>query len=644
MLLRFEVGNHRSIFEPVELSMIAMDKDRAAAREIEGLDEKVLAVAGIYGANASGKTNLIDALSWLSLAFDRSLVTWENAIPCDPFSFATGPPQPSYYGIELVVSGVRYRYELEVEKSQVVFEALYSYPQQRRRTLFEREAGSDPAFRRGTRFTGGGRELITPTTLVMSVASRLTKEIDSVARRVRDISYGFWPRALISKEARLYRPNIRWARRGWDDALIDVFDDASSRPDPDSGTSEGESPWKKRDLALEMLMFADLGVKGVEVVDESPGLGRGGRRLRLLHDVAGDPRPLELGDESDGTLTWLGLIPELLTVLEQGGLFVVDELDTSLHPLISGNLVELFQDPVTNDRGAQIIFTTHDTSLLGRLSRDEVLAHLQGARRQYGTNRAVGLSQYQRSAFHEPRTRLPAGSLRGRPNSGPVPGSRGSGRREPQLSMAPRRRGQRPLRRRAPQIDERARFVIFCEGELTEPLYLEALAALHEVRSVATLDIRGMGCEPRKLVEEAKAEKRSERRQWTGATEYWCVFDVEAPAPHKRLHEAVQMARDNGISVAVSNPCFELWLVLHYADHERWIDNDDCGSLRRQHDGSQGKRLDGAAYMPLRREAIMRARRLAMLHDSANRVLPDNNPSSGMYRLLEAIEPVEDQQ
>ena len=153
--------------------------------------------------------------------------------------------------------------------------------------------------------------------------------------------------------------------------------------------------------------------------------------------------------------------------------------------------------------------------------------------------------------------------------------------------MAPRRRGERPLRRRAPQIDERARFVILCEGELTEPLYLKAFASLQEIRSVATLDIRGMGCEPRKLVEEARAAKRSERRQSTGSTKYWCVFDVEAPTQHARLNEAVQMARDNGISVAISNPCFELWLVLHYTDHESWIDNDDCGSLRRRQDGSR---------------------------------------------------------
>ena len=178
---------------------------------------------------------------------------------------------------------------------------------------------------------------------------------------------------------------------------------------------------------------------------------------------------------------------------------------------------------------------------------------------------------------------------------------------------------------------------------MTEPLYLKAFAALQEVRRTATLDVRGMGYEPRKLVEEARNVKRSEPRQSAGATEYWCVFDVEAPTQHARLHEAVQMARDNSIGVAISNPCFELWLVLHYTDHESWINNDDCRSLRRQHDGSQGKSLDGAAYMPWRREAFTRAKRLAMLHASAGRELPDDNPSSGLYRLLEAIEPIEDQ-
>ena len=106
MLLRFEVENHRSIWEPVELSMIAIDKDRAAARQIAGIgDEQVLTVAGIYGANASGKTNLIDALSWLSKAVRLSLYTRGEALRVDPFKFAP-EPGPTSYGVDLVVNAV----------------------------------------------------------------------------------------------------------------------------------------------------------------------------------------------------------------------------------------------------------------------------------------------------------------------------------------------------------------------------------------------------------------------------------------------------------------------------------------------------------------------------------------------------------
>lgn len=209
--------------------------------------------------------------------------------------------------------------------------------------------------------------------------------------------------------------------------------------------------------------------------------------------------------------------------------------------------------------------------------------------------------------------------------------------------MARRRSSERPLRRRAARIDQRARFVILCEGELTEPHYLKAFARLPSVRAVATLDIRGMGYEPRRLVEEAVEEakevRRQERRQGSGATQYWCVFDVEAPTQHHRLREAVQMARDNQIEVAISNPCFELWLLLHYIDHESWIANEACRTLRRGQDGAQGKALDGAAYMQRLANATRRSRRLETLHERAGREFPDNNPSSNVHRLLHAIDP-----
>ncbi len=205
--------------------------------------------------------------------------------------------------------------------------------------------------------------------------------------------------------------------------------------------------------------------------------------------------------------------------------------------------------------------------------------------------------------------------------------------------MSRHRKGESPLRRRAPRIAQRSRFVIICEGSLTEPHYLKTFARLSSVRTVATLDVRGLGFEPRRLVEEARNLSRRERLQGSGSTQYWCVFDVEAPQPHHRLLEAVQMARDNGIHVAVSNPCFELWLLLHYIDHESWLDNGACRALRHEQDDSQGKSLDSNAYMQRLPEAMRRSRRLDLLHEHAGREFPDNNPSSGMHRLLEAINP-----
>lgn len=371
MLLRFEIGNHRSILDPVELSMIAMDEDRSAARSFERLDEKVLTVAGIYGANASGKTNVVDGMAWLSSAIRDSLRRWEGSIPRDPFNFAKGLLRPSSFGVDLMVNDIRYRYELELDDSKVLSEALYSYPLRRRRTLFERD-GDDLRFRRGTEITGGGHELVTPTTLVMSTAGRLNAEIASVAdwlRRIRPV--GFSPGVPFGLGRRHYHHGIRWSVPGWEDDLMDTFDWSQPRLFADeTGTDSGDA---LRSLALALLQFADLGIDDVEVVSTADTrTGHAGRRMRLLHRVGRRSRPFELCDESEGTLTWLSLMPALLTAFRSGGLIVVDELDASLHPSISSKLIQMFQDPLMNRPGGQIVFTSHDVTLLGCMNRDEV--------------------------------------------------------------------------------------------------------------------------------------------------------------------------------------------------------------------------------------------------------------------------------
>lgn len=207
--------------------------------------------------------------------------------------------------------------------------------------------------------------------------------------------------------------------------------------------------------------------------------------------------------------------------------------------------------------------------------------------------------------------------------------------------MAARQRGGGSLRRRAPRTDERKRYVVFCEGRVTEPGYLVALERYHRVTRNFVFDIHeGVG-PPRTLVERAKQAK-TEAGTVAADTEYWCVFDVEAPEPHPGLQDAVVMARDNGIRVAVSNPCFELWLILHYADRTAWLTTATAESLRSQYDGSTGKGINGEDYVQHRMDAVGRAKNLKSRHEGDMTRFPDDNPSSGMFKLVEAVEPPSD--
>ncbi len=344
-----------------------------------------------------------------------SLYTRGEALTVDPFEFAP-EPGPTSYGVDLVVNAVRYRYELQVDESGVVSEALYSYPQRRRRTLFERE-GDHLTFRRGTRLTGGGRELITPTTLVMSVADRLTEEISVVAIWLENIDFvGYWPRSIIPRVFKDARPGARWTADGHQEGLYDLFEESPPRGRRSGDIAPNESHTRWRDLALSLLKFADLGVRDAEVVEDKTATNPDGRRLRLLHDVSGSLLPLELAEESEGTLAWLRLMPKLLQVLANGGLIVVDELDSSLHPAISSKLVELFQDPSTNPHGGQIIFTTHDTSLLDYLNRDEVWIT---EKRPDGSTELIALSDFRGTNVRR-STNLERGYLQGRFGGVPV--------------------------------------------------------------------------------------------------------------------------------------------------------------------------------------------------------------------------------
>lgn len=383
MLLRCEMTNHRSIEGPAEISMIAIDSDRASIRSFDRLTDDVLTVAGIYGPNASGKSNVLDGISWVSEAVRHSLRSWEDQIPRDPFRFGNAIDKPSLFEISLEIEGVRYDYVLDINDSEVVFEALYSYPERRRRMLFEREGVSTQA-RRGITGLGGARDLLTPTTLFLSAASRFApNELSVVAREISNI------RSLGMRRRSRPRLTLGGGRILPGGSTTRLFDDRADSNQPRLFDPVEElGHFDERSAALSLLKFADLGIDDVEIVFDE---GRRVARPQLVHRVDGQDHRFELDEESAGTRTWFGLIGPVLSALRMGHLLLFDEIDASLHPRLSARLLDLFHDPDTNPYGAQLVFTTHDTSLLNNLNRDEVWLTEKG---KDGATTLTALSDY----------------------------------------------------------------------------------------------------------------------------------------------------------------------------------------------------------------------------------------------------------
>ncbi len=362
--------------------MIAVDKDRAATRRLDGLSEHVLTVAGIYGPNASGKSNVLDAMAWLSMAVARSLRGWADHIPRDAHRFGNGPSSPTGFDLDLEVDGIRYTYKLELDDAAVLFECLDSYQQGRRRNLFTRQEG-EINFRRGLAGTRGIQALLTPTTLALSAGRRVAAS-------------GFRSVAQAISSMRVLKPRNGWsfwaARGPWPDDTTRLLADDEADQLGLFDTGQDRSEVTGRSSAMELLRFADPGIADFVITEvESERLGGLRRRPSLIHRGEGEQVTFGLEDESDGTQTWFRLIGPAFRALRLGRVLLLDEIDASLHPRLSARLIEIFQDPETNSRGAQLVFTSHDTSLLNSLNRDEVWLT---ERAPNAATRLVGLAEF----------------------------------------------------------------------------------------------------------------------------------------------------------------------------------------------------------------------------------------------------------
>lgn len=203
--------------------------------------------------------------------------------------------------------------------------------------------------------------------------------------------------------------------------------------------------------------------------------------------------------------------------------------------------------------------------------------------------------------------------------------------------MTKRNRTRRPARGE-PVLDPKPTILVMSEGAVTEPEYLEGFVQFTKNPRVDVEVVGGAGV-PRTIVESAKARKREnekralrERDDNLRYDQVWCVFDID---DHPNVPDAKQMARDNGIKLAISNPCIELWLWLHFADHPGMRHRHDLQKMMEKHIPGYDKHVN---FSDLESGYFDAVRRASHLDDDAKRDNDEGrNPLTGFWRLTEDI-------
>lgn len=359
MLLRFRFSNVRSFRDEQELSLVAgSGKDlQDVVRHPAGIREGVLPLAAMYGANASGKTNVLRALAFMAGAVNSSYRIWQPDGPIPRSSFPVDEAsrgQASEFAVDFLLGGIRHQYGFRLDSEAVLEEWLHVYPKAKKQTWFQRKSGQQILF--SSKMPGENRTIENLTRrncLFLSTAAQNSHDALSPVYQwfVNSIFFVLGERAL----------------------LRDVTTKLCS-------TSE------YRGNITKLLAAADLGIVAMRVHENAytlniksgagstPPVLQANPQIQLVHQFVNRQSAFLEGQESDGTLAYLSVLGPVVDAIKKGYLLCIDELDASLHPLLAAQLMRLFNSASSNPRGAQLIFTTHDTNLLGAglLRRDQV--------------------------------------------------------------------------------------------------------------------------------------------------------------------------------------------------------------------------------------------------------------------------------
>ena len=377
-LLAFRAENVRSFRDGLELPMLATGlADEGVPRSVMwhegGRPVQVLPAAGIFGANASGKSNVLRAMSDMRrhVLYSFSHGDPERGMPRSAFRLDPGKEKgSSRFEVDLILHGVWYQYGFVIDDAQVLEEWAYRYPRGKAALVFSREG---PDVMLGQRNRAKGRAvlgILRPNSLLLSAAAAAN------------------------------HPDLAPLRRWFADNLL--LAEASSRGRRWAHTAGMLLHEQHHDQVLGLLQAANLGITDARVREADAELLERIKRATTitqgredeLEDKDSEASILEPGvvlshrgpagtvefgadEESHGTMVWFGLAGPVVHALASGSVLLVDEIEAGLHPALVRQLVRLFQDSETNPRGAQLIFNSHEASLLGDSGEERVLGRDQ---------------------------------------------------------------------------------------------------------------------------------------------------------------------------------------------------------------------------------------------------------------------------
>ena len=363
MLLSFSVANFRCFAEETTLDLTRDSLRTLTPRPGSSWQDSTWRVAAIYGPNAAGKSTLLGAINRL-----RRAVGGERDLLHEPYLLDQEHAlSPTCYTVDFVHDDQRFQYSVEAHPWGIAREELWAAGA-RWRKLFVRTQSADdvePTIDAGPSLRGATSEVRRITTvkdLFLAVAVRYRHEtltpIARGLRSIRAIHHNDEERAarLQWLMGRLAESPASWSALG--DAIACTADLGITRV----ALEEDDVPPEVLDK-LRRIIAALNDDEDLEIPEQDLPTLR--RSLTFFHKGSdGEEHKLMLGAQSQGTLTWLATVGPALDAIHKGQVLLVDELDASLHPTLTATLVEIFKDETLNRTGAQIIFTTHDTSLL----------------------------------------------------------------------------------------------------------------------------------------------------------------------------------------------------------------------------------------------------------------------------------------